>query len=377
MEHSRPGKSSQLRQRYDKRVKNTSGSTIPPFGIMRITGATKYGEDEFYNVAQPSGSGSEKYLLNGPQEIVSGGEGSATDDYPAVARYDGTGGTPIPTELWGPFGSFSLSVNGTGFLIVGTPENGLVRVAEAGPLATAGADFPIIIVRNMSGTARGNRSIFSLSTPISVPPDQLPIQPYINSAAPDAGKFWVVSLSNVNHLDYVDCAPVGVLAVQIDYRGQEYSNDALRHDFVDAQEGNYSVLKSSQDGPGRILWRAKQGVSGSATQGVQWAIINLDHQGILSSPRILITTEVTAATGTRGNPLTPGKGKGQLYTPPYTGIAGSIWLPSGVVDVETIAFETTPVGKMCACRASRRLPTGHIVYEIIAEPCKEMPEETP
>lgn len=372
--NSKPGNRGKFESIYDKPVRNASGTTIPPYAIMQVVGGATATTDEVYQVAQAASGGNRKYLINSPLPIDAGEPGHATDQYPAICAYEFGSGSPVPVpgELWGPFGGFRLSTDGSGFLIVGEAEDGLVRVAEAPPLATAGADFPLIIVRNVSGLSRGNRSIFGIGEPLNSPALTLPVQPTFLSVPPVAGQFWVVALSNVGNGNYVDAAPIGVLAVQIDYRGQEYINPALAHWFVDCAESNYANLVSAQDGPGRILWREKQGVSGGGTNGIQWAFIQLDHQGVIAAPRAVITEAVTPATGTLNGLLIPGKGKARLYNN-AGGNAGAAWVPGSIVDVETWMRGTTAVGKPVLLRPSRRLPNGHTIYEIQSEGCAVIP----
>ena len=372
MHATQPGADSHLANRYDKRVYNSSGQTIPPFSIVKVSTSNPPGQDDLQFVTVPTGSGSEKYLLTGPQELLPNRETVATDTYPAEVRYDSAGGAPAGGSLWGPFGGFSLSVNGTGFLILSAPANGRVRVAEVPASSSASADYPLFYVRNLSGLARPTRTIFGLTTPFINPPTNLSIMSQWNSAPPNAGQFFCISLDNVAVNDFVLCAPVGVLAVQLDYRGTEYLNDAQLHGFADASESNYAHLKSSQDGPARILWRERQAVIGSGTQGVQWAFVNLDHQGVVDAPRGVVFEEITAATGNRGGPLTPGNGRATLYRS-TGGNAGAVCVVVGNVDVENWFRGAIPVGKPVGLRPCRRLPNGHLLYEVSAEGCAEVP----
>lgn len=378
MRNSSTGSLGRFEVQYDKLVKNSTAETVPPYGVMQVIGAAAHDEEEEYAIAKPTGSSNAKFLINGPLSIGPGDWGHGTSRYPAVIAYDpGTPPlSPTPGSLWGPFGDWKISINGTGFLITGTAKDGLVRAAEAPPLATAGADFPLIIVRNDSGLNRQNRSIFGLSVPLNVPPAQLPVQPIWASNSPDSGVPWVVSLNDVNAGGYVDCAPVGILAVRLNYRGQEYENPAQIHRFADASEGDYDTLVSCQDGPARILWRERGGISGSGTNGIQWAFIALDQQGVIDGPRGIVTVAVTAATGFRGQAITPGKGMVQLYEAPF-GPAGTPWQPGPIVEVESWAPEGSAVGKGVPLRPSRRLPNGNTLYELVNEPCKVFPAPTP
>lgn len=380
MNAAKTGNPSKLAHRYDKVVKNGTAEEIPSHAVMKIVSTGLVSGDEVYTVGKSGGESGGKFLINGPQKITASGWGWATDSYPAIAAYDAGSPPAVPANgsLWGPFGSWKLSINGSGFLILGGPESGLVRVAQAPPGATAGADFPLILIRNDSGIKRNNRGLFGIGAPLNLPPDQLPIQPAFASTSPDAGRPWVVALNEVDPGNYVDAAPVGILSVLLNYRGQEYENPGLVHRFSDAIEGNYNNLASSQDGPARILWRERQGVSGSSTNGVQWAFILLDHQGSIDGPRGIITVPVTAATGIRGLPITPGKGKAMLYSPTGTGgVAGSPWSPGPIVDVETWMHAETATGKPVLLRPSRRLPDGHTIYELTAEGCKAVPLTPP
>ena len=102
--------------RFPHVVQNASGTDAPPYAVLQITGAAAVSADEVYTVTQPNGATKAKYLLNGPQAIAAGGYGAATDVYPATAA--GTGATS--GAEWGPVaGSWTLSPNGKGFLILG------------------------------------------------------------------------------------------------------------------------------------------------------------------------------------------------------------------------------------------------------------------
>lgn len=114
-----------VRDRWPLRVKNSSGSVIPPFSVVLITSVTVSNNEMLYTVRQPNAASTDfnwnGYLVTGPFSIGSGSsdEGLATDlVQPNYVRYDT--GTPAIKDVWGPkHGQLTLSKNYYGFEIVG------------------------------------------------------------------------------------------------------------------------------------------------------------------------------------------------------------------------------------------------------------------
>lgn len=123
-----------------KRVRNASGTAIPPHSVVRITGADVSSGEIVLTVAQPNASSTtfqfDGYLVTGPLAIGSGSsnEGYATDlSEPGLVRYDSSG-TPAVGAIWGPkHGQFSLSLNYYGYTTLGgntTSAGNSVTVAK-------------------------------------------------------------------------------------------------------------------------------------------------------------------------------------------------------------------------------------------------------
>lgn len=112
--------------------RNTSGEEIPPYGIMRVTGAELSAGLPVITVAKPSTTFQRLYLVNGPLRVGSGstctGIGTWLNDAGYVL-YDT--GTPAVGESWGPKASqWSLTKWRYGFTIQGAVDaTGLKVVA--------------------------------------------------------------------------------------------------------------------------------------------------------------------------------------------------------------------------------------------------------
>jgi hypothetical protein len=114
-----------VRDRWPLRVKNSSGSVIPPFSVVLITTVAASNNELVYTVRQPNAASTDfnwnGYLVTGPFAIGAGAsdEGLATDlAQPNYVRYDT--GTPAIKEVWGPkHAQFTLSKNYYGFEVLG------------------------------------------------------------------------------------------------------------------------------------------------------------------------------------------------------------------------------------------------------------------
>lgn len=307
------GNPSKLSQRYDKTVRNSGSEEILPFSVMQISGVNLVSQDEIYNVSRPSGTTKAKFLINGPQTIAGNGYGSATDTSPVVAAWADFV-PPVAGQEWGPVaGSWSLSSNGKGFLILGGAEGdffGTVRVAAIPPNATTGADFPLILVKNTTGFTLGSRTIVGIGDPVEQLPGLLPTQPVFFSTAPKAKKLFAITMAEANPNGIVDAAPLGIVACQLDF----IDTNHVRCDPVD---GNYSNLRSGASGRARIVWRERQGVSGPSSLGVQWAFVFIESGGGIGLKWGIVGngTFITAAKGFYLQNIKPGSGPVYEYTP--------------------------------------------------------------
>lgn len=290
--------------RYDKPVLNVSSETIPPYAVMRIVAASQSDQDESYWVDKPNGAAKAKYLINGPLPIDAQQPGNATDTYPTLAIWSGVN-PPTAAVEWGPVsGSWHLSINGKGFLILGGVSGSTVRVAAIPPAATTGADFPLIRIRNNSGVPLLNRSIVGIGAPIDVPPGSLVTQPAFQSAAPQAGKVFAVLMSDVAFGDVVDAAPLGIVSCSLDYQNAS-------HERCDPVNGDYAKLRSGATGRARIIWRSLGGVAGGGSLGVQAAYVFIESGGstrIVKHGMVQSGSQISAATGSYLQPVTPGIG---------------------------------------------------------------------
>lgn len=139
------------RDRWPLRVKNSSGSVIPPFSVVLITTVAASNNEMLYTVRQPNAANTDfnwnGYLVTGPFAIGSGSsnEGLATDlAQPNYVRYDS--GTPAIKQVWGPKnGQLTISTGYYGFEILGgntTAAGANVTVARwvGSPIVTGTID---------------------------------------------------------------------------------------------------------------------------------------------------------------------------------------------------------------------------------------------
>lgn len=136
-------------------VRVRSTVAMPPYSVMRITGALQSNGEIVYTVATPNATSHDWYLINGPFAInaTTGMEGLATFlTTGGYVRYDDAN-TPTLGEQWGPaIGSLEIVKGGSGFWIVGgieTVAGNSVVVAIQSPAqskhsfwAEAGTVFP-------------------------------------------------------------------------------------------------------------------------------------------------------------------------------------------------------------------------------------------
>lgn len=271
--------------RWSVVVLNTTGETIPPYAVMRVVGAQPIDENEEYLVTKPSGSGS--ILFNSPSRIAPNERGFGTFTPPINAAYEVLDGTPVAGEEWGPhplIPSWHLSRNGTGVVILGGAESGVVRVAPAKAASgSQNGDVPIIFIRNDSGLNRPSRTIFGIGDPITVPPAAFPSQPVYASLSPATIQPFAVSFGPVTAGGIIDAVTVGTVAVQVDVTDSTHTHAVVA-------DNNYANLISASDGPARIIWRERGTILGDSTLGVQWAMVSLEERPV-SFPVVSVVSE--------------------------------------------------------------------------------------
>lgn len=99
---------------------DTGGGDAPAYAPMEVTGTNS---DGLITVKKPSADNLSQVVINGPTTLKEGGEGQATQDYPARVYYDTGTGTPAvatPAQTWGTLaGSWKLNKDKTGFRPMG------------------------------------------------------------------------------------------------------------------------------------------------------------------------------------------------------------------------------------------------------------------
>jgi hypothetical protein len=240
-----------------------------------------------------------------------------------------------------------------------------VRLADSAGTGPSGEDFPIVKIKNVSGLPKTVGSIVGYGVSLSPPPASFPRLPEFESAVPAVDKAFAILLADSEVNTTVDAAPVGVVATQINL------TDAT-HTWANVIANDYAKLASGTSGPVRILWREKQNILGSQTIGIQWALVELGRALAAESNRGVVYSIVSASSGFRDGPQTPGTGLVRLYTKP-TGEAGTAWEPGATTLVETWMHANSASGKPVLLRESRKLPNGSPLYEIIAEGCASVP----
>ncbi len=108
---------------------NTTDEIIPGGALM---GWTDVDENANLLVTLPTAN-SQDCLVNGPTAVSPGKGGQGTFDNRVVAAYDPDGDLPQPGEVWGAAdGSWYLTANQGGFLILGGAGAGAVNAVKAG-----------------------------------------------------------------------------------------------------------------------------------------------------------------------------------------------------------------------------------------------------
>ena len=110
-----------VRDRWPLRVKNSSGETIPPHSVLRITNWSNSNNEVLYTVAKPDATYRWQYLVSGPFAI---GSGSSDEGLASFLSNGGpvyyNSGTPAYGERWGPTsGQWYLTQHRPGFHVQG------------------------------------------------------------------------------------------------------------------------------------------------------------------------------------------------------------------------------------------------------------------
>jgi hypothetical protein len=88
--------------------KNSTGETIPAFGVMAVTDASRAIQEPYLKVAKPSTTFRRTYVVNGDLAIADGSFGYCHERGTVQVLYDS--GTPALGEGWGPKpGQWTLS----------------------------------------------------------------------------------------------------------------------------------------------------------------------------------------------------------------------------------------------------------------------------
>ena len=156
-------------------VSNAGASTIPAFGLMRVTGASTT-NGLALTVDQPNADGQD-VLINGPTPIIAGGRGVATYETPSQIYYDTGDGTPANGETWGAgSGSYKLKKNKAGFTIQGGAANELVVAGRADQTGSGGTFNLTVRDDTVSvGSGGGTLTLSPITTIYTHRPDGLRI----------------------------------------------------------------------------------------------------------------------------------------------------------------------------------------------------------
>jgi hypothetical protein len=139
------------------KFKNTSGSIVPAYGIIRLKGTTTAGAATVLDADQSGTPAStERFYFNSPFDVPIGKYGTCFfANTPEWVLYD-TAATPAVDEEWGPAtGSFKIVTAGTGFGIVGG-HDGTKVLAQALGGASCDSQNCIIQVTSTGSPTGGN-----------------------------------------------------------------------------------------------------------------------------------------------------------------------------------------------------------------------------
>jgi hypothetical protein len=105
-------------------VYNTSGETVPAFGVMRIVSATTLGTEVVYEIGKQATEFQRFMLVNGEETIADNAYGTGYFlDLAGRVLYDSADGTPALGQVWGPYpSSWKLRRHMYGFRILGDAD---------------------------------------------------------------------------------------------------------------------------------------------------------------------------------------------------------------------------------------------------------------
>ena len=109
------------------RYKNSSGSTVPPGGVLQVTDF----DGQYLDATVPDlwGVVGWSFAVNGLTPCAANAKGVCTFDVPTWVAYDTADGTPGNNDRWGPVvGSFKLTKKSIGFVVIGGAASGKVLV---------------------------------------------------------------------------------------------------------------------------------------------------------------------------------------------------------------------------------------------------------
>lgn len=113
--------------------RNATTETIPPFAVLRATGAIQVEGQAVLTANQPNSDGGSSYLFNGPFAVPTGGFGSCTAEFPCFAAHD-LADAPSTGEEWGAAaGSWRLKKGNSGYKVVGGSIDGRVEIMPSEP----------------------------------------------------------------------------------------------------------------------------------------------------------------------------------------------------------------------------------------------------
>lgn len=130
--------------------KNDSAESVPPFGVMRVTGIETIGGRPIVKIGKPNTYGSQySHYVNGPIEVAAGAYGTCTNEFPALAA---TNGTASGGQLWGPRDdSWELEPQTGGFITVDLFGSG-VAIVNRFPLLAFEGQYDADTAQGASGT---------------------------------------------------------------------------------------------------------------------------------------------------------------------------------------------------------------------------------
>lgn len=115
------GEYSELDKCHWVKFLNNSGETIPPYGVLRVTGTTTRNGQPFFTVAKPTSAKQKYYPINGAAAVGAGQVGECTFSPQAIAALASS--PSVGTELGPVNNSWTLSTSGEGFYYFGTKAN--------------------------------------------------------------------------------------------------------------------------------------------------------------------------------------------------------------------------------------------------------------